>query len=113
MPNKIGFLQAALGALCTLALFAVSTLSSEDPKHKRVSGILERSGAESLIVTEDSSRKVTLKLTPDTVVLLNEKTIALADLKSGRRATVFFQKLRGELIARKIEIYPIQSDFES
>ncbi|MGZ8900151.1 MAG: hypothetical protein ACXW3Z_08655 [Limisphaerales bacterium] len=114
MPYRSGLIQAAVGAIGAVAfLIANLTTSTGDPKQRRVTGILQKSDSQTIVVTEDSSRQHTINLGDETKIFLNDSVIPLEAVENGRKATVIFYKQKGVFTAKQIDVFPRYSDFPS
>jgi hypothetical protein len=111
MPYKSGLIQAAVGGFCTIA-FVVSQLfsGSAESKQKRITGKLDRVEAGTFSLTDGNAKQFEFELSPDATVYLNEKKIELRDVSSGRNVDVRYEKQKGRLVARMVDVFPTHED---
>ena len=113
MPYKSGLIQAALGAVSAVGILIANSGTSGDAKHKRLTGIVQKAGKESFVLTEANARQHTFKLGESASVFLNERAVPLDSVENGRKATVRFYKKKGQLVAINVDVFPNHADFES
>jgi hypothetical protein len=111
MPIKPGFIQAAVGALCTAAFFISHQFGAPEGKLKRVSGRLEKTGERTFCLVERNARNHEFELGGDAMVYLNERQIDFQMLPSGKTVSVQFEKKKRRLIAKVIDVFPTHEDF--
>jgi hypothetical protein len=111
MPYKSGLIQAAVGGVCTMA-FVVSQLFSggAESKQKRITGKLDRVEARTFSLTDANAKQFEFELSPDATVYLNEKKIELREVSSGRNVDVRYEKQKGRLVARVVDVFPTHED---
>ena len=111
MPYKSGLIQAAVGGLCTMA-FVVSQLFSggAESRQKRITGRLDRVVERTFSLTDAKAQVFQFELSPDATVYLNEKRIELGDVTSGRNVDVRYEKRKGRLMARVVDVFPTHED---
>jgi len=111
MPYKSGLIQAAVGGFCTIA-FVVSQLfsSGAESKQKRITGKLDRVEAGTFSLTDANAKRFEFELSPDATVYLNEKKIQLQEVSSGRNVDVRYEKQKGRLVARVVDVFPTHED---
>ncbi len=111
MPYKSGLIQAAVGAVCTMA-FVVSQLFSggAESKQKRMTGKLDRVVERTFSLTDANAKVFQFELSPDATVYLNEKKIELQEVSSGRNVDVRYEKRKGRLVARVVDVFPTHED---
>jgi hypothetical protein len=111
MPYKSGLIQAAVGGFCTMA-FVVSQLFSggAESKQKRITGKLENVRERTFSLTDAHAKVFEFELSPDATVHLNEKKIELHGVTSGRNVNVQYEKQKGRLVARVVDVFPTHED---
>ena len=112
MPYKSGLIQAALGALCSVAFIISQSFGSSDPKHKRIVGTIQKTGAQTFLLTETNSRQHRFQLNSPSTIHLNEKEIPFTSVENGRTVTVHYTKKKGLLLASTLDVFPAYTDFE-
>lgn len=111
MPYRSGMFQAALGAFCTVAFIISNTFGGADPKQKRVVGIVQKTGEQTFLLTEENARQHKFQLSEPSAVFLNEKEISFSTVENGRKASVRYSKRKGQLFATHIDVFPSHADF--
>ena len=111
MPYKSGLIQAAVGGFCTIA-FVVSQLFSggAEGKQKRITGKLDRVMERTFSLTDANAKVFEFELSPDATVYLNEKKLELQEVRSGRNVDVRYEKQKGRLVARVVDVFPTHED---
>lgn len=112
MPYKSGFIQAAIGALCSVAFLISQQFGSPEPKLKKLVGTLEKTGDQSFVLTEVNERQHRFELTTPHSVFLNERQISFSQIDNGRKVTVQYSKKKGHMFAAVLDVFPVYSDFE-
>ena len=111
MPYRSGLIQAALGAVTAVAFIISNSFGSPGDKHKRLVGTIHKRSSGEIALTERNAREHSLKLAEDATIFLNDRQIAAADIQDGRTATVLYEKKRGQMVAKRLEIFPTHDDF--
>lgn len=109
MPKNL--LMPVLTGLSALALLINSPIFSEEKK-KSVVGTVVKSGPGEIVIRE-GNRTLSLAVTGETALHLNERSIQLGDVQSGRKAKVTFVKSKDQLVARHVDVFPVPEDFQS
>lgn len=112
MPYKSGFIQAALGALCTAAFIISQQFGSPVPKQKRLVGIIQKTGDQTFLLTESNARQHRFELSTPATIYLNEQQIPFSSVQNGRTVTVHYTKKKGHLFASTVDVFPSYNDFE-
>jgi hypothetical protein len=111
MPYRSGSFQIILGAVGALAFIISNSFGSPGEKHKRLVGTIHKRSASEIALTEQNAREHSLKLADDAAIFLNDRKISLAEIQDGRTAEVLYEKKRGQLLAKRLEIFPTHDDF--
>lgn len=104
-------LMSVLTGISALALVFNSSLFSGE-KRKTATGTIVKTSA-GAIVLEYGDQTLLLEVTPETSVHLNERSIDLSQVQSGRKANVVFTKSKAKLVAQKVDVFPVPEDFTS
>ena len=113
MPYKSGLIQAAVGAFATLAFVISQQFGAAEAKHKRVQGVIQKTGEQTFLVTEENAKQHSFVVAESTALFFNEKEVSFSRVENGRRVTVLYTKEKGKLVAKTIDIFPNHTDFAS
>ena len=111
MPFRSGMFQSALGAIWAVAFIVSNAFGGGDSKQKRAVGIVQKTGGQTFLLTEENARQRKFQLSEPATVYLNEKEISLSAVENGRKAAVRYCKRKGQLFAMHIEVFPTHADF--
>jgi len=111
MPYRSGLIQTALGAITAVAFIISNSFGAPGEKHKRLVGTIQKRSGSEIALTEHNSKVHSLRLAEDAAIFFNERQIAAADIEDGRTATVLYEKKRGQMVAKRLEIFPTHDDF--
>ena len=101
-----------LTAVILLSFFAARAYAAqEEGKAECGTGIIEKRAESEFSLMVDNNKHLLFSLTEDAVCFLNEKTVELNAVTSGRAARVFFKTFRGRLLATGIVLSPLEADF--
>ena len=113
MPYKSGLIQAAVGAVCTIAFVISQQFGSPEPRLKRLVGILQKTGASSFVLIEPNARQHQFELSTPVSIHLNEREISFTNIENGRTVAVDYTGTKGRLKATAIDVFPNHTDFDS
>lgn len=109
MPYKSGLIQAALGAFGALAFIISQSFGAPDRKEKIAVGVLQKTGDRTFALKENATRSK-FELSPAAKIFINAREVGFTDALTNRRATVRYQKLKRQLIAKVVDIFPTPED---
>jgi hypothetical protein len=111
MPYRSGSIQIILGAVAAVAFVISNSFGSPGEKQKRLVGTIHKRSTSEIALTEQNAREHSLRVADDATIFLNDRKITLAEIQDGRTATVLYEKKDGQLLAKRLEIFPTHDDF--
>ena len=110
MPPEVHFILLSVVVLLGL-LAARAFAQQEEPECECGTGIIEQKGGSEFSLMVDSNKRLLFSLAEDAVCFLNEKTVELSAVTSGRSVRVIFKKIGGRFLATGIILIPLAADF--
>lgn len=101
-----------LTALATLGILAAFTFRTAEPGEVCWTGVLQKKDDSHFALMGENNTPLLFTLAEEAVVFLNERTINIHAVKSGRRAMVMFKKIKGELLATRVDLTLLPSDLQ-
>ena len=111
MPYRSGLIQTTLGAIAAVAFIISNSFGAPGAKHKRLVGTIHKRAAGEIALVEHNAREHSLRLTDDATIYLNDRQISITEIEDGRTAAVLYEKQHGQLLAKRLEIFPTHDDF--
>ena len=110
MPPEIHLIL--LTAVVLLSFFAARAYAAqEEGKAECGTGVIEKRAESEFSLMVDNNKCLLFSLAEDAVCFLNEKTVELSAVTSGRTVRVIFKNIKGRLLATGIVLMPLGADF--
>ena len=96
--------------MCTIAFVVSQLAGGTESRQKRMTGKLESVAERTFSLTDANAKVIRFDLGADATVYLNDKEIELREVTNGRNVEVRYEKQKGRLVARVVDVFPTHED---